>query len=148
MTYRDLASSRGLLALFVVFGIVGYALPTFTAMFVANRGVQVDVDAKIESGRSVELYVNGYRHEPLTVPITTGVRRTYTFSHILENVNFLRVDLGKISGATVEVYGITVSVDGKMAKQYGPDVIYQWVQAQPDMMSGNAKKLGDHVAYV
>lgn len=148
MTYHDLTSPRALLALFVVFCIVGYALPIWTASFVAKEGVRVDIDAKIESGRVVELYVNGYRREPLTIPITTGVRHTYTFSHIIENVNFLRVDLGKISGAAIEVYGISVSVDGKVAKQYGPDVIYQWVQSQPDMMNGNAQRTGDHVTYV
>jgi hypothetical protein len=148
MNFRDLTSSRGLAFLFAVFCIFGYMLPSVTGLFVANRGVQVDVDAKIESGRIVELYVNGYRNAPLTVPITTGVRRTYTFSHILENVNFLRVDLGKISGAAVEVYGITVSVDGKLAKYYGPDVIYQWAQSQPDMMEGGTRIDGDHVIYV
>jgi hypothetical protein len=148
MTYHDLASRRGLLVLFATFFLVGYALPTIVAVFVAQRGVQVEVDAKIESGRIVELYVNGYRREPMTVPITPGVRRTYAFAHIIENVNFLRIDLGKISGVSVEVYGITVSVGGKVARQYGPDVIYQWAQAQPAMLSGPAVKAGDHVAYV
>lgn len=148
MTYHNLASRRGLLFLFVTFSLVGYALPTIVAEFVAQRGVQVDVDAKIESGRVVEPYVKDYRREPLTVPITPGVRRTYTFAHIIENVNFLRIDLGKISGASIEVYGITGSVGGKVAKQYGPDVIYQWAQAQPAMMGGPAVKAGDHVAFV
>jgi hypothetical protein len=148
MILRDLTSPRALLGLFLVFCFVGYELPTLTAFFTANRGVQVEIDAKIESGRIVELYVNGYRNPPLTVPITTGVRRTYIFPRIADNVNFLRIDLGKISGATVDVYGITISVDGKVAKQYEPDVIYQWVQSQPDSMQGPAEKHDDHVAYV
>jgi hypothetical protein len=148
MTYHDFASRRGLLVVFVIFFLVGYALPTTVAVFVAQHGVQVDVDAKIETGRIAELYVNGYRREPLTVPITPGVRRTYSFAHIIENVNFLRVDLGKVSGAAVEVYAITVSVGGKVAKQYGPDVIYQLAQSQPAMLAGPAEQRGDHVAYV
>ncbi len=148
MTYRDLASPRSLVVLFLVFCTVGYVLPTLAALFIANRGVRVDVDANIQSGRIVELYVNSRWNAPLTIPITPGVRRTYSFPHIVETVNQLRVDLGKISGAAIEVHDITVSVDGKIAKQYGPDVIYQWLQAQPDSTAGGASNLADHVAYV
>lgn len=148
MTFSDLKSPRGLVLLFVLFGIVGFQFPRFTALLVANRGIHLEVDAKIEAGRIVEIYVNGYENPPLTTPIVPGVRHTYKFPIITQSINFLRIDLGKISGTTIEAYSVTVSVDGKVAKQYGPDVIYTWVQSQPDTVQGTVEKFDDHVTYL
>jgi hypothetical protein len=149
MIHRNILSPRTfLIVLFLLSGAAGYTLPGLAALFTANRGVQVDVDANIESGHVVEVYVNYNWNTPLTVPIVPGVRSTYTISKIFENVGALRIDLGKISGAKVEVYGITVSVDGKVAIHYGPDVIYKWVQAQPDTINGNPEQFADHVTFV
>ncbi len=146
---RWLTSSwRSLWPLFAVACIAGYLLPTAVSLSVYDRGVQVSVDARIQSGRVVELYVNGYRHEPITTLIVPGVRHTYNFPPILENVNFLRIDLGKINGAEVEVFEIAVSVDGKPAKRYGPDVIHRWVQSQPETIDGAARLSADSVRYV
>src|SRR5262249_44327772 len=98
-------------------------------------------------GNVINLYINN-RSEPRMLRIAPTTRHIYKIPRLLEDVSSLRIDLGYVSGARVELFAITVSVNGKLAKRYDPDVIQRWVQAQSETITGRAELLSDRVSFV
>jgi hypothetical protein len=144
----QLTSRGGLVVLFLVSFGFGCGLPALTIFLTASRGVQIKVEANIQAGNVIRVYINGYRREPRVIPIAPATRQTYTVPRLLEDVSFLRIDLGHVSGARVELFGITVSINGQVAKRYDPDVIQRWIQDQPETVRGQVELLSDRVSFV
>ena len=112
----QLTSRGGLIVLFLVSFAFGCALPTLIDSLSANAGVQIAIDANIQAGNVINLYINN-RSEPRMLRIAPTTRHIYKIPRLLEDVSSLRIDLGYVSGARVELFAITVSVNGKLAKR-------------------------------
>ena len=86
----------------------------------------VSVDMMVTTGGFVELYLNDLSRPPLAQPLTPGVRRTYIFPNVSEDVTLLRLDPTEAPAAEVQLFSVQVTDAQGTLASFTPVMLSQW----------------------
>lgn len=92
-----------------------------------SHAATVRVDMMVSAGNRAQLFVNDpTATPPIDASIEPGVRRSYKFPGVRDDVSSLRLDPTDAAGVEVRIYGIEVAASGRVLTRLGPDDLRQW----------------------
>jgi hypothetical protein len=94
--------------------------------FAARRQeTYLEIDATIEQGNRVEVYVNQEAVAPLVAKVLPNRRTVYRFSPLPDPISQLRIDPSEVASA-VKIFGISIWSEGKKIRNLPPSDQTLW----------------------
>ena len=93
---------------------------------VVSGSATLRVDLAVSAGQVIQVFVNDTSREPLRASIIPGVRHTYEFPGIVEDVNMLRFDPTDIGDADVVIHSVELVAASRTLAKYGPSEVSTW----------------------
>jgi hypothetical protein len=97
-----------------------------TQVETAGSAASIEVDMLVSHGNMVDLYLNDWQHPPERVPVVSGERHLYRFTHISRDIKLLRFDPTDVPGARIVIYHISVKAGNQTYREFGPADLKKW----------------------
>lgn len=118
-------SLRALRAQFLAFFLGWLALTPISPLILRSKPTLI-IDAEIDHGERMELFVNEVYTKPRTAPIAAGRRQAYKFEALPDAISTLRLDPTDVSLAAVRVYRVAFLQGDRVIKEFAPQELEAW----------------------